>query len=410
MKEVNEERRKIQLEAVEALEKHDFNGIVILPTGTGKSWVMIECLKRLAKRYGGLDNIWYLCNSTDLRDTGFRKELEDWDALDFDPYITKMCYQSAYKVADQEIPLLLADEFDYSLTPEYSKVYFNNGFKHKIIVSATIDDKKLNLAEEIAPIVYRKELQEVEERKVLNSSNYYFVNFLMSESENDEYLKIQEEFVEQMRNFDAANIDVKFANEGDDKRKAAWKLEKVRKSLEFLKIKRKHFLNNLDSSRDACRKLMKEIYIDDRDCRIVVFCELNRQADAVCKYTYHSDSAEKDYLNAFINKDIQALAVCGKINRGINIPGVNHIILESCNQSKTQLTQRLGRGKRLGVDEILNVYFLVPYYRNRRNQLKPSKVHDWIANAARSLDLSKAQVYKFKRLRDDDTQGNPKKP
>jgi superfamily II DNA or RNA helicase len=170
----------------------------------------------------------------------------------------------------------------------------------------------------------------------------------------------------------------------------------INKKLEFLVFERKHFLNNLKSSELICKRLMKDIYQQNKECKILVFCELNKQADAVCKYTYHSDTEEADNLKRFCNDEIQALAVCGKINRGVNISGVNNIIFESCNQSNTQLTQRLGRGKRLQVDQFLNAYFLVPYFMTKNNKLRPTKVHDWIYAAAKGLDLGKSVVYKFK--------------
>ena len=43
--EINEVKRKIQEEALDALEKNNYNGIVLLPTGVGKTWVLIEALK-----------------------------------------------------------------------------------------------------------------------------------------------------------------------------------------------------------------------------------------------------------------------------------------------------------------------------------------------------------------------------
>lgn len=264
------------------------------------------------------------------------------------------------------------------------------------MVSATIDEKKLELAEKIAPIIYKRELQEIEDQNILNKSKYYFVNFQMTDSESKEYILLGEEMQSEMH--EIQEIERLLNGEGDSKKikSLQYKLFRHKKSMEFLTIKRKHFLNALESSSLICNRLMRDIYLEDKSNRMLVFCELNKQADTISRFSYHSETAKDGHFERFRNGEINVLAVCGKINRGINLIGVNNIIFESCNRSKTQLTQRIGRGKRLKTDDILHVYFLVPFYMTRTNKLKPTKVREWIYKAAKDLDLSKAQTYKFK--------------
>lgn len=378
---INEEKRKIQIEALEALEQNKYNGVFILPTGSGKSWVLIEALKRLVEKYD-YKNIWYLCNSTDLRDRDFPKELEEWGAGHLKDRITFMCYQTAYKLENQEVDVVLADEFDYSLTPEYSKVYLNNKFRYRILTTAFIDKEKMPYLERLGVfVVYSKGLQQVEDAEVLNKSQYYFVNFLMTDAESKEYLQL-------------SNRVHQLWGEVKNPLTPTHKLKYLNYRLELATRARKHFLNALQSSIKMTRRLIGEIYNADKNCKVLTFCELTKQADAICKYSYHGDS-DPTNLDKFRNDEIQVLTVCGKINRGVNIRGINNIIFESCNQSKTQLTQRLGRGKRLGVDEILNVYFMIPCYQEN-GKVKFTKVKDWVLNAAAKLDLSNAKTYRFK--------------
>lgn len=383
MNEVNEARRKIQNEAVTSLKENNFNGIVMLPTGTGKSWVMIQCLQLIQQKYSEPIQVLYLCNSTDLRDKGFKDELEKWNAEFFYDNMSLMCYQSARKLKGESIQVLLCDEFDFSLTPKYSEIYFNNEFQYKILVSATIDDSKLDLAKSIAPIVYSVTLKDVEESKVLNKSNYYIVNFNLSDDENKEYLEIQLEF----------QILISDREEKIRKEESTYFIDH---KLELLTFRRKHFLNALNSSKEICRALMSNINTKNPSGKALIFCELTKQADAVCKYSYHSETQKEGNLEKFILGEIPFLSVCGKVNRGVNIPGVNSIIFESCNQSSTQLVQRLGRGKRLKINEVLDVYFLVPHYKTRNGWRRPTKVQEWILKAAKKLDIGKElKVYKF---------------
>jgi superfamily II DNA or RNA helicase len=382
---INEERRKIQLEALEALEKNNYNGLFLLPTGTGKSWVLIEAVRRLREKFGKKLSILYLCNSTDLRDKDFPEEVLKWlPEIDFDWDIHYMCYQTAYKLVDQNFDIVIADEFDYCCTPEYIKFFLNNKATYRILTSAYIDSTKLEYLDTIGiDIIYKRSLQEIEDKSVVNKSEYYFVNFQMTDEESARYGELTEKLRSLM-----SEKGMLYAT-GDMR-----KLKYLSHKIDLVTRERKRFLNSLGSSARTCKKLLREIYTEDNKAKMLIFCELTKQADKICKYTYHNNSDPQN-LEDFRNDKIQALAVCGKVNRGVNISNIQNIIFESCNQSKTQLIQRLGRGKRLKSDEVLKVYFLIPCYKEN-NSLKYTKVRDWIVNAAKNLDLSDSKLYKFK--------------
>ncbi len=44
---LNEKRREFQKDTVDKFEETGFYGIGIAPTGIGKAWILIECLKRI---------------------------------------------------------------------------------------------------------------------------------------------------------------------------------------------------------------------------------------------------------------------------------------------------------------------------------------------------------------------------
>lgn len=389
---INEERRKIQHEALQALEDSDYNGIFLLPTGLGKSWVMIEALKRLVSLHN-YKKIWYLCNSTALRDVDFVNELKQWDAEYLIPLINRMCYQKAHKIEGEDVDVVLADEFDYSLTDVYSQVYTKNNFKHKVLTTAFIAEDKLPLIKNIAKVVYSSSLLEIENKNVLNKSSYNFVNFLMTQDETATYKRYGQTLKELINR--KQELSFKIINQIDESKQSSYHrdLNYIKYKIESTTLARKRFLNALTSSADICRKLMKEIYLSDKDCKILTFCELTMQADRVSKYSYHGND-NKENLQKFRDGVIQSLSVCGKVNRGVNISNIRYIIFESSNGSKTQMTQRLGRGKRLKQDEMLNVYFLIPCY-YEGGKIKYTKVKDWIEKAGKDY-LSEARNYRFK--------------
>jgi superfamily II DNA or RNA helicase len=370
---INEERRKLQEEAITAVLKSNGKAIVILPTGTGKTFVLIECFKRLYKP--GM-KVLYTCDSQNLRDKGFDDELNKWGASEYSDIIEKKCYAAAYKMQEEYYDILLADEGDYALTPEYSKLFFRNKFRYIIFVSATLEAKKRKLAKEIAPIVYYKQVKEIEEAGVVNKCQIHLVPYRLNKAENARYIRYNKAFTSLLR---------------DEQTPA------VKKSLEFLKTQRLHFIAGLESSAYICRRLMKELYDQDKNIRMLVFCGLKSQADKVCKYSYHGDNEEDDNLERFNKGEINVLSVVGKVNRGVNLTSVNAIICENMTSSETLMIQRTGRGRRLKVGEMLNVYILVPYFeKDFAKIVKHTIVKDWVTKACRNLGIENAKIYHLK--------------
>lgn len=377
---INEERRKLQLEALHALRENSFRGIVILPTGTGKSFVLIEALKELYKP--GM-SVLYTCDSIRLRDSDFNKELEKWGRytndglIDFTQVIEKQCYASAYKMIGNHYNILLADEGDYGLTPAYSRLFSENTFDYIIFVSATLESKKRAIAKDIAPIVYERKLKEIEENKVVNKSQFYYVPYYLNAKENAQYLEYNKRFHHLLQ------------ENGPH----------VAQRLKFLTFDRLHFLAGLESSAYICRRLMLDLKYHNNKSKMLIFCGMTEQADRICKHSYHTKNQEDGNLDKFNNNEIQECAVCGKIDRGINLDGVNTVIMENVTASETKMIQKLGRGKRLDVDDLLNVYFLIPYYKQlkmNRMQPYPTVVLNKVQKACRNMGIENAKTYILK--------------
>lgn len=105
---INKEREKIQLEALTALKDSNFNGAIIMPTGSGKSWILVQCLKELYNK--GSSTFLYCCDNRKLRDEDFPKELEKWGVDSYLDIMDRLCYQSAYKLKNQKYDVLLLDK------------------------------------------------------------------------------------------------------------------------------------------------------------------------------------------------------------------------------------------------------------------------------------------------------------
>ena len=360
-------RDKLLKQVLQAAKKANYYGIFLMPTGSGKGRFMIETLKLLNPK-----KILYLCNSELLRDKMFKEELVKWDCKHYLDRIDFECYQTAYKWVGRQYDIVLGDEFDASLTPQYSKVFFNNTFTYKILVSATLDDVKKRLAKKIAPIVFERSITELIKDEVLNKVNYYFVNYNLTHEENGLYLHYN-------------NVFKKLLNQ--------YPTSQVKQDLERLQIQRKQFLSKLTSSARVTKWLIQSL--EKKQEKILIFCGLSEQADKVCKYSYHSNNNDPAVLEAFNKGLIKKMAVVNKVDRGLNIDDIRHIVHESIGRSKTRLSQRTGRGMRLPVDDTLSVYILIPWYLTLRGERKPTVVQTWVIESTKDLDLTNAKIIKF---------------
>lgn len=357
---INKAKRQIQLEALKAIKDANYTGTIILPTGSGKGWILTQIIKKLKPK-----RCIYLCDSELNRDTTFRNELIEWGMKDWVDKIEYICYQSAYKLKGEHYDLALFDEADYMCTPQYFKFAKNNKFDHPVLVSATAEDKKRKLLEKVAPIVYEMEIQEAEDSGALTAVNYFVVPFDLQASENRVYVNYNEKF-----------------------QKILFHEKPNRKALNFLALQRSHFLSNLKSSLITCRKLLRYINDNTPDARALIFCGTQNQADKVCKYSYHGGNVKEDSLVKFNSGDVNYLSVVGKIDRGVNLNGVNVVVFEKMTRSITKFTQKSGRGKRLAKDLKLDVYFLLPYYLTRFGLRKQTIVQDWIREATSKVDIT----------------------
>lgn len=355
-----------------AVRAANYKASFISTVGSGKGKIFIDLALELFNA-GKIKNVLYLCDNTRLRDTndGFPGELEKWGTPEFNKIVSLECYQTVYKWFGREFDLVIGDEVDYSMTPSYAKFFFNNSWKYIILASGTLTPEKKKVLETIAPIVFKLTMSEAEDMGVVNKTEYFVYNFKMTDSESRTYDSLTRKISTLL------SIEVGF----DDP------------DMTFWLRKRKLFLNSLESSYLNCRKLMQYVYNQNNNNRVVIFCELTEQANRVCKYSYHGGNEEEDNLTKFQNGEINAISVVSKIQRGINLIKTNVGIFESMSGSTTRFEQKGGRFKRLHVDHMAQIIFMVPWSKrvskdvngNLNVTWKETVVKNWIERATKNI-------------------------
>ena len=360
---MNVKRQEILDSAYKALKLNKFNGTVLLPTGTGKSSILVKALLEIKPK-----TCWYLCDSVLNRDETFKNEMIKWGAEHMIDNVKFMCYQTACKLEGEKVDLVLGDEVDMSLTPVYSKALTKNIFKKKVLVSATLTEDKRKLMEKIAPIVFETNLKELEGEGIINDSKYFVVNYMLNNAENVRYLKFNATF--------SALLAAKKPNTF---------------MVQNTQIMRRLFLSTLETSRNTCKKLLKKLYPDEKR-KILIFCGTAEQADAITKYTYHSKNNAVDVFKDFDEGRIRLMAVVDKVNRGVNINGVNTVIFEAPVKSNTKFQQKQGRAKRLSIGDYSDVFFLIPHFKDRYGNIKPTVIEKYVYDNIGKMKI-KPKIY-----------------
>lgn len=359
-------RAKMQREAKDAVRLAKYIATLIVTVGGGKGKVMIDLAMELIAKYD-IKSILYVCDNRRLRDDtkdGFPEQLQTWGTPELRKIVTLECYQTTRKWEGRKFDLLLADEADFAMTTEYCKVFFNNDFRFKILVTGTLKAEKKKLIQEIAPIVYKFSTVQAEDAGVVNKSNYWLYNYKMTESESRTYIKWTRALMVAMN--DGSNKD----------------------TINFLANKRREVLTTLDSSYGNVRKIMKWLWNKNKLTRLVIFCERRTQADRVCKHSFHGENQKEDNLTKFQTGEISGISVVSKIKRGINLKNANTAIFESITSSSTEFEQRNGRMKRLKTSEVAEVIFMLPWYQTDEGTWKPTVIQKYIQKATVNIGSS----------------------
>lgn len=356
-------RVKMQDEAKAAIRKANYRAAAIITVGGGKGKLMIDLVLELMEKQK-ITKVLYLCDNRRLRDSdkeGFPQELEKWGTPELRKITRCECYQTTCKWENEEWDVVLGDEIDFAMTPVYSNVFFKNKFKYMVLVSGTLTSPKKKLLTSIAPIVFRCNTQDAEQRGIINKTNYYVYNYALTDEESEQYRKL------------TRKLAMVMLDDGSDETKKFWTM------------KRKEFLSNLESSVKHTRRVMRWLWNRNKQTRVVIFCQRTEQADKVCGFSFHGQNEKEDNLSKFQTGEISAISVVAKIKRGINLKNANTGLFEALDGSTTEFEQRNGRLKRLPMSEIANIIFMCPWYKTENGKYKTTVVNDWIGRATGNL-------------------------
>lgn len=154
----------------------------------------------------------------------------------------------------------------------------------------------------------------------------------------------------------------------------------TQKQIQFARIMRMRALMDYTSKESYVKSM-----IQNMSGKCIVFANTQKQADRICKHSYHSQNPKsEENLELFSDGRIDKLSCVLQLSEGVTIPNLKQGIIMHAYGNERKTAQRIGRLLRLNPSETATCHILC--YKNTQDER-------WIENALKSFDSSKVNYY-----------------
>lgn len=411
-------RDEAQEKAEEVLKLNNDVGVICYGMGLGKSLIAINRIKK-----GNYKNILITGYRTSLK-SNWLKELEKWDIYKWEDYgatenefdiqcgprisIDIINIQTVYKWSKeqlQQFDLIILDEIHELATEEYGRLIINaselgiarigltgtpdlknkGDFYKKYCpilmeyydVEGTITNKvKLYLYEYELSDQYKVEVGSAKKRwKVGELKQYLYLSEKYEEAKNKMFeLGASEYFETSMLWMKGKQMQYQLVQTPDGTDVQLVTVEATKEQKEwgrkfFNSIRyRKELLWNLSSSVAHANNIKYRI-LSNPNNKVFLFTKSIPQTYRLSPNVIHSKVAKaakdiealnKHTLEKFNDGIIRELASVNSLTSGVNIKGLNWIVVDAFDSSEVKGSQIRGRGRRLGIDSEANMVVIAP--------------------------------------------------
>ncbi len=347
--------RDYQIEALKAWYRSNGRGIVILPTGTGKTFVgsaiayqfyrekkrvailvptqhlAHQWLEHFEKWYGIKCGIWY----------AEKKKVD---------FITVVVYNSALMRAERVVMnahLVVIDEIHHFGADRLYKLLYKVRDKKLLGLTATLtrSDGRHHLIKSILPVVYVMGVDVASERGIVAKTEVIGVPVTLS----FEYRVVYDDLSRAIARYKEAYEDT-----GD---------EELKRRMMILVNKRKQLLAEVPDKLGAVLRIVRE----EEGKKILVFTESIRSAEAVADFlrrngvmagVYHSKmtlSKRREALDKW-GRRYNVLVAVRALDEGIDVPECSVGVIMATGTTTRQLVQRVGRIVRPRPGKVARIY------------------------------------------------------
>ncbi|HVU02240.1 MAG TPA: DEAD/DEAH box helicase family protein [Polyangiaceae bacterium] len=377
---VSREPRPYQAEAVEAWKKARGRGVVVLPTGAGKSHVAVLAIAEKQRSAlvvaPTLDLVrqWY-----DLLRTSFGVPVGVVGGGEHRPEsLTVTTYDSAYLHMESlgaRYGIVVFDECHHLPSEAYALAANQCLAPYRLGLSATperADGKDAMLVSLVGPTVYRKDILELSGR-YLADYDVERIRVSLTAEERAEYAAERATYLEFLR---AQGIRMSSPGGWGEFILRSSTSEAGRRAMQAYRRQRE-----LAFAAPAKLDVLAELIHEHRQDRMLVFTEDNRTAYAVSRrflvpaITHQTKVTERSELLARFADGRYGVVVTSKVlNEGVDVPDANVAVVVSGSGSVREHVQRLGRvlrpkeGKRATLYEIVSADTVEAYTSERRRE------------------------------------------
>jgi superfamily II DNA or RNA helicase len=341
--------RSYQEEAVEAWLKAGKRGIIVLPTGTGKTIIAIKIIAQV--------------NEPTLVVVPTLELLEQWrlelsKALNVNvgvvgggsrelSFVTVSTYSSAYLYAEEmgnKFKFLVFDEVHHLPSEGFRQIALMSAAPYRLGLTATLereDGKHVDLLDLVGDVVYRKSVYEMKS-KHLADFELVRIYVELTDDERREFERLYSMY----RDFlEKRNWKLRSLQEFKKLIMISGLSREARRALMAWRDARLLILNSV-SKLDILRDLLKKHQSD----RILIFTELNETVRKISRtllipeITYKTSPKERATVMELFKKGVYRAVVTSRVlEEGVDVPDANVAIVLSGTASRRSFIQRLGR-------------------------------------------------------------------
>ena len=329
-------------------------GTIDSPTGSGKSHIGLKVIEKYADSKSILIVVPYIS----LLDQWYEK-IRDLLGIkidrigriggshhDFSCRISVAVVNSVRNLPEIKRDILILDEIHHMSSKENFKFIKRGLYGWVLGFSATPENEgedRNRVIEYYAPIVYKYKIKDAVDDGVLSKHSVIFVESKLTSDERARYNEVQKYI-----NMRRPPVIKSFASLPPNLKKAYQE--------------RKNIANNAENK----IKITDAIIRQNKDQKIIVFCEHIKMADAISNEVeekhaiYHSEvKAREDHLLRFKCNNVRLLISCKALDEGMDCPSASIGIVASGTKVSRQSVQRIGRilRKQEGKHAILYVLY-----------------------------------------------------
>jgi superfamily II DNA or RNA helicase len=351
---IHEKKTKIQNKAIDIWFKIK-RACLVMCTGSGKSKVGVDIITS-----GYYKNPLIVVPTEKLRDDRWPEEFAKWGHKS--DWVDRECYASLHKIDLNKYDLIVFDEA-HNLTPLNSQNFDN--YKGDILgLTATPprDEKKKEIFKKYIPIVFEYHLDEAVKDGVVAPYKINVVQFNLESKVKTIRIKTKKyDFM---------------STERQSYESLSRKIDQIifaGKDSKFMALARMRFLYNLETKVKYGIKILNKYMKNDRS---IIFAGSIKQAEKLCKHTFHSKTTDESY-KLFKSGKINKIGTVNKLNEGADLEGLDSALILATNSNPITLIQRIGRIVRIRDNHQAIIWILCA--RNTQEE-------KWISKATSQLD------------------------